>query len=133
MSPIGGVGINLAIQDAVAAARILRAPLLAGRGTGTAPPPGCLAAVQRRRTPPTILTQLAQRVAQRGLLRPVLEAGDKPVTAPMPVRLLARIPAAQRVLARAVGVGLRPEAVGQAAPHTATENVSRAATNKNDR
>ncbi|ABW11420.1 monooxygenase FAD-binding [Parafrankia sp. EAN1pec] len=133
MSPIGGVGINLAIQDAVAAARILRAPLLAGRGTGTAPPPGRLAAVQRRRTPPTILTQLAQRVAQRGLLRPVLEAGDKPVTAPMPVRLLARIPAAQRVLARAVGVGLRPEAVGQAAPHTATENVSRAATNENDR
>ncbi|WP_018503225.1 FAD-dependent oxidoreductase [Parafrankia discariae] len=113
MSPVGGVGINLAIQDAVAAARILRAPLRTGQGTATAPSARYLAAVQRRRTPPTVLTQLAQRAVQRGLLRPTLEAGGRPVTPPLPVRLIARLPAAQHALAHAVGVGLRPESPGQ--------------------
>ena len=103
MSPIGGVGINLAVQDAVAAARMLAEPLI--RGT---PSRAALAAVQRRRAFPAAVVQLAQRGVQRALLRPVL-ASDRPVPAPRPLRLLARTPALQGALAYAIGVGVRPE------------------------
>jgi 2-polyprenyl-6-methoxyphenol hydroxylase-like FAD-dependent oxidoreductase len=103
MSPIGGVGINLAVQDAVAAARLLTGPLLAGR-LGVAD----LARVRARRAFPTAGTQLLQRTIQRGLIGRVLGA-DKPVRAPLPVRLVSRWPALQALPARVVGVGLRPE------------------------
>jgi len=103
MSPVGGVGINLAIQDAVAAARLLAGPLAAGRVTEAD-----LAAVQRRRRLPTVGTQLGQRIAQRGAIRAVLAARG-PVRAPLPARLFERFPALRRLPARLVGIGLRPE------------------------
>lgn len=114
MSPIGGVGINLAVQDAVAAARMLTAPLLAARrhdqagGSAQPLPTEVLAAVQRRRRFPTVVIQLAQRAAQRGLLRPVL-ASEEPVNAPLPLRLLSRSATGRSALAYAVGIGPCPE------------------------
>jgi len=105
MSPIGGVGINLAVQDAVCAARMLREQLHTGSVTSST-----LAAIQARRWFPTVGTQLIQRAAQRFLVERTLSS-DKPITAPMPVRLLARVPRLQRVPARLIGIGLRPERV----------------------
>ncbi|MCK9899030.1 hypothetical protein CC117_01750 [Parafrankia colletiae] len=112
MSPIGGVGINLAIQDAVAATRLLAGPLVAGRADGSTPTPGQLAAVQRRRTAPTVLTQLMQRAAQRAFLGPVLRAATPP-PAPAMIRRVAASPAAQGALAHIVGIGIRPETPGR--------------------
>jgi 2-polyprenyl-6-methoxyphenol hydroxylase-like FAD-dependent oxidoreductase len=108
MSPVGGVGINLAIQDAVATARLLAGPLLAHRLNA-----GDLARVRARRFLPTAGTQLVQRAIQRGLIGRVLGA-DRPVRAPLPLRVVNRIPALQALPARLVGVGLRPERVGDA-------------------
>jgi 2-polyprenyl-6-methoxyphenol hydroxylase-like FAD-dependent oxidoreductase len=105
MSPIGGVGINLAIQDAVAAGNLLAAPLRAGRLTEAD-----LARVQRRRMLPTIATQLLQRAVQRRVVAPTL-AGRAPPRPPRLVRLLSRFPALQVIPARLIGVGLRPEHV----------------------
>ena len=102
MSPVGGVGINLAIQDAVAAARYLAGPLLAGGLSETD-----LHRVQRRRTFPTVGTQLMQRVLQRGILAPALAGGQS--RPPAALRVLDRFPALQGVPARFIGVGLRPE------------------------
>ena len=103
MSPIGGVGINLAVQDAVAAARILAPPLIAGRLRERD-----LAAVRRRRRFPTAGTQLVQRVLQRAILAPVLGATG-PVAAPFPLKVARRVPALRRIPARFIGTGLRPE------------------------
>jgi 2-polyprenyl-6-methoxyphenol hydroxylase-like FAD-dependent oxidoreductase len=103
MSPIGGVGINLAVQDAVAAARILAAPIRQRRLNSRV-----LARVQSRRTFPTVGTQTLQVVIQRAFLGPVLTT-DKPVTAPFPLRIARRFPVLQAIPARVVGVGLRPE------------------------
>jgi 2-polyprenyl-6-methoxyphenol hydroxylase-like FAD-dependent oxidoreductase len=103
MSPIGGVGINLAVQDAVAAARLLLPPLRAGHLRG-----GDLAAVRRRRRFPTAGTQLVQRALQRGVLAPVLSS-DAPVPAPLFLKILSRVPVLHRLPARVIGIGLRPE------------------------
>jgi 2-polyprenyl-6-methoxyphenol hydroxylase-like FAD-dependent oxidoreductase len=105
MSPIGGVGINLAVQDAVAAARLLAGPL-----TGDGPLD--LARVRKGRRLPTAGTQLVQRLAQRGVLAPVL-ASNRPPKPPFALRLVDRTPLLQRLAARAVGVGLRPEHPGK--------------------
>jgi 2-polyprenyl-6-methoxyphenol hydroxylase-like FAD-dependent oxidoreductase len=112
MSPIGGVGINLAIQDAVAAANLLAAPLRGGMLTEAD-----LARVQRRRMLPTIATQLLQRAIQRRVVAPTL-AGRVPSRPPRVVRLLSRYPALQVIPARLIGVGFRPEHVrtGSVAP-----------------
>jgi 2-polyprenyl-6-methoxyphenol hydroxylase-like FAD-dependent oxidoreductase len=105
MSPIGGVGINLAIQDAVAAANRLAGPLRAGRVSDAD-----LAAVQARRTLPTRLTQDAQATIQKRLITPLLGAkGRLPV--PWPVRLLDRSRWLRGFPARLVGIGVRPEHV----------------------
>src|SRR5690349_14878753 len=105
MSPIGGVGVNLAVQDAVAAANILAGPLRAGSiGEND------LAAVQRRRMFPTRATQRAQVLIQDNILSRVL-ASDTMPTPPWPLRLLGRCPLLQRIPARLVGVGVRPEHV----------------------
>ncbi len=105
MSPIGGVGINLAIQDAVAAANRL-APLLF-RG---APSETDLHAVQRRRQWPTAMTQRVQVMMQNSLIGPVL-AGAKTDKLPLPFKLLRWFPFLRRVPARIFGVGFRPEHV----------------------
>ncbi|HEY0641213.1 MAG TPA: FAD-dependent oxidoreductase [Pseudonocardiaceae bacterium] len=107
MSPVGGVGINLAVQDAVAAARILAGPLRSGP-----PAPRDLARVQARRWLPTAVTQAAQRAAHRVIIAPVLTGDRTAGTAtrpPLPFRLLTRAPALRRLLARAVAIGLLPE------------------------
>ena len=103
MSPIGGVGINLAIQDAVATANILGERLR--QGTVNL---GDLEAVQRRRTFPTRATQRLQLIVQNNVIRRVLSS-TKPLTPPWPVKLLGRWPFLQRIPARVVGVGFRPE------------------------
>src|SRR5262249_33438018 len=99
MSPIGGVGINLAIQDAGAAANHLTAPR---RGRRLAEPD--LAAVQRRRELPTRVTQRIQLMAQERIIRPLL-ARTTPVQPPALLRLLARFPMLQQIPARLVGLG----------------------------
>jgi 2-polyprenyl-6-methoxyphenol hydroxylase-like FAD-dependent oxidoreductase len=103
MSPVGGVGINLAIQDAVAAANILGRKLLAGRVT-----PTDLIAVQRRRQFPTRATQRLQVFIQNRVIRRVLGA-EKPIEVPWIVKLLQHWPYLQRIPARIVGMGFRPE------------------------
>lgn len=105
MSPVGGVGINLAIQDAVATANLLVEPLL-----DRAVDERDLARVQRRRRLPTVATQTLQRVVQRRFLRPLL-AGERPATPPAPLRLAARSRLLRRIPARVIGVGIRPEHV----------------------
>lgn len=105
MSPIGGVGINLAIQDAVAAANILAGPLREGTLTDAD-----LQAVQRRRTLPTRLTQALQVTIQERVIDRVLRA-DKPIAAPWPVRLFNHLPWLSRIPARLIGMGFRPEHV----------------------
>jgi 2-polyprenyl-6-methoxyphenol hydroxylase-like FAD-dependent oxidoreductase len=103
MSPVGGVGINLAIQDAVAAANALAALLRNGTVT-----PKQLERVQRRRVLPTRLTQTLQMFLQDRIIRPTLGSG-RPVSPPWPVRLLGRWPVLRRVPARLIGVGFRAE------------------------
>src|SRR5215207_6406668 len=105
MSPIGGVGINLALQDAVAAANLLAGPLRAGRLTEDH-----LAAVQRRRTLPTAVTQAVQRVIQSRFLAGVL-TGRIDAGTPLPLRLIDRFPPLQALPAYVIGVGVRPEHV----------------------
>ena len=105
MSPIGGVGINLAIQDAVAAANLLYGPLHRG-----VPSAAELQAVQRRRELPTRITQRMQVIVQKGVLVPTLQAKG-PVKVPLVARLLNKYPMLRRIPARLVGMGFRPEHV----------------------
>jgi 2-polyprenyl-6-methoxyphenol hydroxylase-like FAD-dependent oxidoreductase len=105
MSPIGGVGINLAVQDAVAAANIL-GPHLLGGGLRT----GHLRRLQRRREWPTRATQRLQLLLQNRMIRPVLAASG-PLRPPWLLRLLGRLPFLPRITARLIGLGLRPEHV----------------------
>jgi 2-polyprenyl-6-methoxyphenol hydroxylase-like FAD-dependent oxidoreductase len=104
MSPIGGVGINLAIQDAVAAANILAQPLRAGTLSSTD-----LKRVQKRRQLPTRITQSAQVFLQDQVIRRVL--GGRQVSLPWPIRLFQRFPILRRIPARLVGIGVRAEHV----------------------
>ena len=108
MSPAGGVGINLAIQDAVATANILSSPLL-NRSVSEA----TLAAVQRRREFPTRVTQAIQISAHRGLAR-VFE-NPSPIHAPWQLKAAVHIPGIQRAVGHAVGIGVRPEHVREQA------------------
>jgi 2-polyprenyl-6-methoxyphenol hydroxylase-like FAD-dependent oxidoreductase len=105
MSPIGGVGVNLAVQDAIAAANILAAPLREGRLTTHD-----LDKVQRRRTFPMKVIQKMQTTVQERLIDKILDA-QKPITAPWIMRLFNTIPFLQRIPARVVGIGVRPEHV----------------------
>jgi 2-polyprenyl-6-methoxyphenol hydroxylase-like FAD-dependent oxidoreductase len=104
MSPVGGVGINLAIQDAVATANLLWEPLRAGRPTIAQ-----LRRVQARRRWPTRVTQRLQVLVQRRVITRALQGGQARLTPPLAIRLLARYPFLQRLPARLVGVGVRPE------------------------
>ena len=104
MSPVGGVGINLAIQDAVAAANILAAALRTGPA-----PEELLRQVQARREFPARVTQRLQVMVQNRVITPVL-AARRP-RAPLILRLLDRLPALQRLPAQLVGIGVRPEHV----------------------
>jgi len=105
MSPVGGVGINLAIQDAVATANLLAAPLRDGPVTTED-----LRKVQQRREWPTRMTQRAQLVIQNRVIRRVLTNRDR-FSPPFAIRLLALIPFLRRIPARMIGLGVRPEHV----------------------
>ncbi|USI77315.1 MULTISPECIES: FAD-dependent oxidoreductase [unclassified Sphingopyxis] len=98
MSPVGGVGINLAVQDAVAAANILAAPLAAG-----ADPDPLLARVQERRWKPTTRMQAIQRFAHQRVIEPMLRGEITRV--PFAVRLLDRVPLLRRIPGRILGLG----------------------------
>jgi 2-polyprenyl-6-methoxyphenol hydroxylase-like FAD-dependent oxidoreductase len=105
MSPVGGVGINLAIQDAVAAANLLAAPLREGRVAIED-----LRRVQERRMLPTRLTQRMQLFIQNRIIHRVLGSTDR-LALPFVVKLLARFPFVRRIPARMIGMGIRPEHV----------------------
>ena len=110
MSPVGGVGINLAIQDAIAAANLLVGPLRRG-----APTQDDLRKVQKRRRFPTWATQAFQTTVQNRVIDPVLRSSEEP-RLPWLVRLMQRrLPFLQGIPARIVGVGFRPEHVNLAA------------------
>ena len=110
MSPVGGVGVNLAVQDAVAAANILAAPLRENRATTDH-----LAQVQRRRTLPMKVIQKMQTTVQERLIDKILDS-TSPAEAPWVMRLFNVFPFLRRIPARIVGIGVRPEHV-RTAPH----------------
>jgi 2-polyprenyl-6-methoxyphenol hydroxylase-like FAD-dependent oxidoreductase len=105
MSPVGGVGINLAIQDAVATANLLAVPLRDGPVTTED-----LRKVQQRREWPTRMTQRVQLAIQNRVIRRVLSNRDR-FSPPFAIRLLALIPFLRRIPARMIGLGVRPEHV----------------------
>jgi 2-polyprenyl-6-methoxyphenol hydroxylase-like FAD-dependent oxidoreductase len=105
MSPVGGVGVNLAVQDAVAAANILAEPLRAGAVTRDD-----LAAVQRRREFPMKVIQRVQVIVQDKLLSPALSSNERP-RPPFVMRLIQWLPVLRRLPARVLGLGVRPEHV----------------------
>ena len=109
MSPIGGVGVNLAIQDAVACANLLASSLREGRLRDRD-----LAAVQARRILATRITQWLQVAVQNRVIKRVL-AGSETLVPPLPLRIISRTPLLQRIPARIVGIGLRPEHIETAA------------------
>jgi 2-polyprenyl-6-methoxyphenol hydroxylase-like FAD-dependent oxidoreductase len=106
MSPIGGVGINIAIQDAVASANILATPLREGRLADSD-----LVAVQERRMFPARATQAAQVFLQDRIIAPSLAASGQQLKVPLFLRLLQRFPLLRRVPARLIALGIRPEHV----------------------
>jgi 2-polyprenyl-6-methoxyphenol hydroxylase-like FAD-dependent oxidoreductase len=107
MSPIGGVGINLAIQDAVAAANILAEPLRSGAAGEEV-----LQRVQKRREFPTRVIQGIQVFLQRRVIARVL--ASETLKPPLLVKLMQVFPVLRRIPARILGVGVRPEHVRQA-------------------
>lgn len=122
MSPIGGVGINLAIQDAVAAANYLAAPLARGE-----PVDALLHKVQGRRLLPTRLIQAGQGAAQQRIIGRVL--GNRPITrAPLIIRMIDRLPLLRRIPGRLVGLGVRRERVRS--PQIPTPDGSHATSGK---
>jgi 2-polyprenyl-6-methoxyphenol hydroxylase-like FAD-dependent oxidoreductase len=112
MSPVGGVGINLAIQDAVAAANILAQPLLQERVTDQD-----LRKVQKRREFPTRMTQRLQIFAHKRFINPALATRTPIQKLPLPLKLLQMFPVLRRIPARVVGLGFRPEHI-----HTPNSN-----------
>jgi 2-polyprenyl-6-methoxyphenol hydroxylase-like FAD-dependent oxidoreductase len=103
MSPVGGVGVNLAVQDAVAAANMLAEPLRTGSVTNEH-----LEAIQKRRTFPVRVIQRMQVGVQNGLLSPALSSTERPKP-PFLMRLLGWFPPLRRIPARIIGVGVLPE------------------------
>jgi 2-polyprenyl-6-methoxyphenol hydroxylase-like FAD-dependent oxidoreductase len=106
MSPIGGIGINIAVQDAVAASNILAAPLREGRLKDSD-----LAAVQARRLFPVRATQAMQVFLQNRVIAPSLAAEGAAIKVPFFMRLLQWFPVLRRLPARLMGMGFRPEHV----------------------
>jgi 2-polyprenyl-6-methoxyphenol hydroxylase-like FAD-dependent oxidoreductase len=106
MSPVGGVGVNLAVQDAVATANLLAAQLATG-----CPDEYQLDAVRRRREFPTRMTQNMQVVAQNTIISVALNSANRDLRVPLAVRLINAVPWLQGMTARFIGLGVRPEHV----------------------
>jgi 2-polyprenyl-6-methoxyphenol hydroxylase-like FAD-dependent oxidoreductase len=112
MSPVGGVGVNLAVQDAVATAN-----LLADRLTRGCPSEDELDAVRRRREFPVKMTQAMQVIVQNHIISGALQGGDRPLKVPLLLRLISAWPWLQGIPARFLALGVRPEHVhSKAAP-----------------
>ena len=112
MSPVGGVGVNLAVQDAVATAN-----LLADKLTRGCPSEDELDAVRRRREFPVKMTQAMQVIVQNHIISGALQGGDRPLKVPLPLRLISAWPWLQGIPARFLATGVRPEHVhSKAAP-----------------
>jgi 2-polyprenyl-6-methoxyphenol hydroxylase-like FAD-dependent oxidoreductase len=107
MSPIGGVGVNLAVQDAVATANLLASRLM----INGVPSEEELDAVRRRREFPVKMTQRMQVVVQNNIVSAALKPGNQPLKAPLVMRLVTAVPWLQGITARFVGLGVRPEHV----------------------
>src|SRR6202035_1835804 len=103
MSPIGGVGVNMAVQDAVAAANRLAGPLRTGKMTDAD-----LQAIEDRRTLPMRFTQGLQLTIQRRIISRVLETQERP-RPPALLKLFGAFPILRRIPARLIGLGIRPE------------------------
>jgi len=106
MSPVGGVGVNLAVQDAVATANLLAARLASG-----CPSEDELDAVRRRRGFPVRITQAMQVMVQNNLISVALKPGDRPLKVPFFARVINAVPWLQGVTARFIALGARPEHV----------------------
>lgn len=112
MSPVGGVGVNLAVQDAVATANLLADKLQHG-----CPLENELDAVRRRREFPVKMTQRMQVIVQNHIVSAALQGGDQPLKVPLILRLISAVPWLQGIPARFLAVGVRPEHVqSKAAP-----------------
>jgi len=106
MSPVGGIGINLAIQDAVASANLLAGRLASGTLTDAD-----LERVRERRLWPTRIIQFVQVQAHRLILTPLLNDKERAPKPPLPIRIVSAVPWLQRRFASWVGLGVRPEHV----------------------
>jgi 2-polyprenyl-6-methoxyphenol hydroxylase-like FAD-dependent oxidoreductase len=106
MSPVGGVGVNLAVQDAVATANLLAEKLRAG-----CPAEQELDAVRKRREFPVRMTQRMQVVVQNNIISLALKPGEGPLEPPLFARLINAVPWLQGITARFIGLGVRPEHV----------------------
>jgi 2-polyprenyl-6-methoxyphenol hydroxylase-like FAD-dependent oxidoreductase len=113
MSPVGGVGVNLAVQDAVATANLLAAKLVRG-----APSEDELDAVRRRREFPMRITQAMQVVVQNNIISVALKPGNQPLRPPFFARVINAVPWLQGVTASFLAVGVRPEHVNSPAAAT---------------
>ena len=118
MSPIGGVGVNLAVQDAVATANLLADKLSRG-----CPSEDELDAVRRRREFPVRMTQAMQVTVQNTIVSAALRGGERPLKVPLIVRLINAVPWLQGIPARLLALGVRPEHVqSKAAPASEMRN-----------
>jgi 2-polyprenyl-6-methoxyphenol hydroxylase-like FAD-dependent oxidoreductase len=106
MSPVGGVGVNLAVQDAVATANLLAEKLLSGR-----PSEADLDAVRQRREFPVRMTQAMQVMVQNNIITIALRPGAQPIKPPLFARIINAVPWLQGLTARFIAVGVRPEHV----------------------
>jgi 2-polyprenyl-6-methoxyphenol hydroxylase-like FAD-dependent oxidoreductase len=106
MSPVGGVGVNLAVQDAVATANLLAEKLTKG-----CPSEHELDAVRRRREFPVRMTQAMQVAVQNNVISVALKPGDQPLRVPLPARVINALPWLQGITARFLALGVRPEHV----------------------
>ncbi len=118
MSPVGGVGVNLAVQDAVATANLLAAKLAKG-----CPDENELDAVRRRREFPMRMTQAMQIVVQNNIISVALEPGDRPLRVPLFARIVNAVPWLQGLTARFLAIGVRSEHVRSPAASTASSRA----------
>ncbi|WP_206734847.1 FAD-dependent oxidoreductase [Bradyrhizobium zhanjiangense] len=114
MSPVGGVGVNLAVQDAVATANLLADKMQHG-----CPSENELDAVRRRREFPVKMTQRLQVIMQNNIISGALQPGDRPLKVPLILRLITALPWLQGIPARLLALGVRPEHVQSKAAPTA--------------
>jgi 2-polyprenyl-6-methoxyphenol hydroxylase-like FAD-dependent oxidoreductase len=111
MSPVGGVGVNLAIQDAVATANLLAAKLVALKNSKGCPSEQELESVQQRRDFPVWMTQAMQVAVQNNLISHVIKPDEKPLRVPIFLRVITSVPWLQTLAGRLMAIGVRPEHV----------------------